>query len=169
MSLKFVVISQFDVICSSISKNEQTLEAHARSVDDHLISGLSSQLKAGASYVTDRRSVTYFPKGGNSYSPTGVKVIQVLLLGDQRLDPSAVKMVFRLQNTGTDPLTPLAVGPHGFLRRFSLICGNRVIEDIDNHARCVEMFQMLLRMHLHLLLLLLVLNVLLCLPHCLGF
>ena len=36
------------------------MEHHAQSIDDALIGGLSYKLKAGASYVTDRRSVTFF-------------------------------------------------------------------------------------------------------------
>ena len=37
------------------------MESHAQSVEDHLIDSLSFKLKPGASYVTDRRSVTFFP------------------------------------------------------------------------------------------------------------
>ena len=73
------------------------MESHAQSVDDHLIDSLSFKLKPGASYVTDRRSVTYFPQGGNQYSPTGVKVMKILLTGDQWLDPSTTKLQFRLE------------------------------------------------------------------------
>ena len=58
------------------------MEAHAQSVEDNLIDSLSFKLRPGASYVTDRRSVTYFPQGGNSYSPAGVKVIKMMLTGD---------------------------------------------------------------------------------------
>ena len=36
------------------------MEAHAQSVEDNLIDSLSFKLRAGASYVTDRRSVTFF-------------------------------------------------------------------------------------------------------------
>ena len=49
------------------------MEHHAQSVDDALIGGLSYKLKPGASYVTSRRSVSYFASGGNTYSPYGVK------------------------------------------------------------------------------------------------
>ena len=52
------------------------MEHHAQSVDDALIGGLSYKLKAGASYVTNRRSVTYMASGGNPYSPSGVKVMR---------------------------------------------------------------------------------------------
>ena len=49
------------------------MEHRAQSVDGALIGGLSFKLKPGASYVTNRRSVSYFASGGNTYPPNGVK------------------------------------------------------------------------------------------------
>ena len=49
------------------------MEPIAQSVEDHLIDALSFKLRPGASYISNRRSVTYFPQGGNDYSPNGVK------------------------------------------------------------------------------------------------
>ena len=43
------------------------VEAAANSQEDYLIDGLSFKLKPGASYVNDRRSVTYHPQGSNIY------------------------------------------------------------------------------------------------------
>ena len=74
------------------------MEATAQSVEDYLIDALSFKLKPGASYITNRRSVTYFPVGGNQYSTTGVKVIKMLLTGDQWLDPGTVRLQFTLSN-----------------------------------------------------------------------
>ena len=53
----------------------------AQSTDDALIGGLSYKLKPGASYVTNRRSVSYFASGGNTYSPNGAKKWDLILLG----------------------------------------------------------------------------------------
>ena len=58
------------------------MESHAQSVEDYLIDGLSFKLAPGASYAQARRSVTFFPTGGNAYSPTGVKVVKVQLNGE---------------------------------------------------------------------------------------
>ena len=64
------------------------VEAHAQSVDDYLIEGLSFKLGAGASYVTNRRSVSFFFSGSDTYSPaSGVKVIIIKLNGSDWLDP----------------------------------------------------------------------------------
>jgi hypothetical protein len=37
------------------------MESHAQAVEDYLIDGLSFKLAPGASYVTNRRSVGFFP------------------------------------------------------------------------------------------------------------
>ena len=40
------------------------MESHAQAVEDYLIDGLSFKLAPGASYVTNRRSVSFFSTGG---------------------------------------------------------------------------------------------------------
>ena len=67
------------------------MESHAQSVEDYLIEGLSFKLAPGASYITNRRSVSFFPQGGNAYSSNGVKVARIALTGDGWLDPSTVR------------------------------------------------------------------------------
>ena len=64
------------------------MESHVNATEDFLIDGLSFKMGPSASYVTQRRSVTFYPQGGNQYSPTGVKVIKISLTGDQWLEPS---------------------------------------------------------------------------------
>ena len=68
------------------------VEAHAQSVEDSLIEGLSYKLSPGASYVSNRRSVSFFPSGSDTYSPSsGVKVIRLKVNGTDWLDPSSNK------------------------------------------------------------------------------
>ena len=118
------------------------MEHHAQSTDDALIGGLSYKLKAGASYVTNRRSVSYFASGGNTYSPTGVKVMKLNLTGDQWLDPSTFRVAFQLRNhNGTNTtgfqimVQPLSWNPAVVFRRARLICGGQVVEYIDDLKR----------------------------------
>ena len=118
------------------------MEHHAQSIDDALIGGLSYKLKPGASYVTNRRSVSYFASGGNSYSPNGVKVMKLNLTGDQWLDPSTFRVAFQLNNNnginGNDfqiMVQPLSWNPAVFFRRARLICGGQIVEDIDDFNR----------------------------------
>ena len=121
------------------------MESHAQSAEDYLIEGLSFKLAPGASYVTNRRSVTFYPQGGNSYSPNGVKVIRLALTGEGWLDPSTVRVMFDLNNTasGTEKYLKTIGGPWSFFRRMRLLANGVVIEDIDNYARTHQMFHTL--------------------------
>ena len=123
------------------------MESHAQSVEDNLIDSLSFKLRPGASYVTDRRSVSFFPQGGNQYTSNGVKVIKISLNGDQWLDPSTVKLFYNITNTTTltadSDLVPLVAGPWGFFRRMRVICGGQIVEHIDNYNRLHEMYHMM--------------------------
>ena len=132
------------VLVKSMQKALTNMEHHAQSAGDALIGGLSHKLKPGASYVTNRRSVSYFAQGGNQYSPNGVKVIKFNLTGDQWLDPSTFRVMFQLDNTGDigaaegaslKRIEPLSWDPGVFFRRARLICGGVVVEDINSFNR----------------------------------
>ena len=102
------------------------MEHHAQSVDDALIGGLSSKLKSGASYVTNRRSVSYFAQGGNGYKPSGVRVMKFHLAGDQWTDPSTFRVAFQLNHfdydaIGTTYVQPLSWNPAVFFRRARIV------------------------------------------------
>ena len=43
------------------------LESHAQSVEDVLHESLSFKLRPSASYVTDRKFVTFLPQGSSEY------------------------------------------------------------------------------------------------------
>jgi len=117
------------------------MEATAQSVEYYLIDGLSFKLRPGASYITNRRSVSYFPQGGNQYSPNGVKVIRIMLTGDSWLDPSTIRVMFNLVNNGTaaQALCPVS-GPWCFFRRLRVLCGGQLLEDIDYYNKVHETF-----------------------------
>jgi hypothetical protein len=121
------------------------MEGHANSVEDRLIDGLSFKLAPGASYVQERKSVTFHPSGSNSYSSAGTKLIKLHITGDGWLDTSTFRVMFDLlndDNTTTKLLRPLG-GPWCFFRRMRVLAGNQVIEDIDNYNRVHEMFSTL--------------------------
>ena len=123
------------------------MEGVANSVEDRLVDGLSFQLKPGASYVTERKSVTFHPQGSNIYSTSGTKLIKLLLTGDQWLDPSTFRIMFDLVNMDTsnsnNKLLRVLGGPHSFFRRMRILANGAVIEDIDNYNRVHEMFKLL--------------------------
>ena len=114
------------------------MEHHAQSIDDALISGLSYKLKEGASYVTNRRSVSYFASGGNDYSTSGVRVMKFNITSDQWLDPSTFHIAFCLNRTSAgenDILQPVHYNPAVFFSRARLICGGVVVEDVNDFDR----------------------------------
>jgi hypothetical protein len=121
------------------------MEATAQSVEDYLIDSLSFKLKPGASYITNRRSVSFFPHGGNQYSVQGVKVIKLVLTGDQWLDPGTVRIQFALRNLAPTAPQQLRVisGPWSFFRRVRILAGGQILEDMDDYNRIHEMFQVL--------------------------
>jgi hypothetical protein len=122
------------------------VEALASGIEDKLIDGLSFKLNPGASYVTDRRSVTYHPQRSNIYKPlAGTKLIRILLTGDDWLDPSTLRIMFTLNNDETDTakkLRPLS-GPWCFFRRMRILAAGQLVEDIDNYNRIHEMMSLL--------------------------
>ena len=102
---------------------------HAQSVGGALIGGLSYKLKPGASYVTDRRSVTFLASGGNQYSSAGVKVCKFNTVSDQWLDPSAFRAMFTLKNLpggAAGVIQPLHWNPAVLFRRARVIAGGQV-------------------------------------------
>ena len=109
------------------------IEAQASVVSDQLINSLSFKLRPGASYVTDRKSVTFFPTGSDVYRPQGQQVLKISLNDSGWLDPSTIKFMFKLTNTKEKPATgdwsastdtwllkPLT-GPYGFWRPIRLL------------------------------------------------
>ena len=78
------------------------VEAIPNGVEDKLINALSFKVAPGASYVTDRRSVTFHPQGSNIYMPgQGTKLIRILLTGDNWMDASTFRVMFNLNNLDT--------------------------------------------------------------------
>ena len=127
------------------------MEAQASVVSDQLIKSLSFKLRPGASYVTDRKSVTFFPTGSDVYRPQGQKVLKISLNDFGWLDPSTIKFMFKLTNTKEKTTTtaaetylikPLA-GPYGFWRRIRLLVNGVCVEDIDYYNRLHHQFDIL--------------------------
>ena len=91
------------------------MEVYSSSVEDQLINGLSYKLSPGASYITEQKSVSFFPSGSNIYTTaSGTEVIRFLLNGDDWADTTnTLNIFFDVRNTGTVPLRVLG-GPYSF-------------------------------------------------------
>ena len=117
---------------------EKTMvEAMANSVEYYLIDGLSFKLSPGASYVSERKSVSWFASGAQSYiSGQGARVIRLQINGDGWLDPSTVRLIYTLRNNSTTTaalLRPIC-GPWSFFRRARMLMGGAICDDIDSYG-----------------------------------
>ena len=116
------------------------------SPEDILIDNLSFKLNKGSSYITDRRSVSFWPSGSNIYkSDSGNRDLKSSLNGEDNswLDPQSVRIFFTLKNLDIGafnnkvrPVSP----PYCFFRRMRIIAGNQLVEDFDNSNRVHHMF-----------------------------
>ena len=74
------------------------VEVVTATLEDELVDPLSFTLTKTASYITNRRSCTYHPQGGNYYSVNnGSKLIKILLSSTDWLDPSTFRIMFDLK------------------------------------------------------------------------
>ena len=108
------------------------MESHlAANTQDSLIQGLSYSLPNAAEYILARTNVTYFPQGGNSYAPTGVRLIRFQLADNsQFLDPHSIRLMFTLTNSGAGAPLQLKGPPMVLIQRARLLCNGVVVEDI---------------------------------------
>ena len=67
-----------------------------------------------------------------------------MLTGDSWMDPSTVKLFITVKNDGTTALTPRIAGSWGMFRRLRILCGGRIVEDIDYYGRLHEQFNMMM-------------------------
>jgi len=124
------------------------MEATTSAVEDTLVHSLDFKIKPGAGYITGRRNCSFFPLGGNSYAPNGVRVLRSQLSSDGWLDPSSIRIMYTLVNEATPDLAqnlllrPLG-SPATFFRRLRILCGGTVIEDINDYDRLSHMFEIL--------------------------
>ena len=124
------------------------VESCAKSVEDKLVDGLSFKLDLGASYIHERKSVTFHPQGSNIYKPGArTKLIKIALTGQDWLDPTTFRAMFDVVNNEYDQIKFKQVypvsGPWGFFRRVRLLASGQLLEDIDYYSRVHEMMEIL--------------------------
>ena len=117
--------------------------------EDILVDNLSFKLNKGASYITNRRSVTLWPSGSKIYKPSsGNRVLKFTLNGEDNtwLDPQSVRIFFTLHSrdgANFGKLRPLA-SPSSFFGRMRIIAGSQVVEDFDSYNQVHHMFSKLM-------------------------
>ena len=119
------------------------------SAEDILIDNLSFKLNKGASYINERRSVSFFPCGSNIYTPSsGQRVLKRALNAEDNswLDSQSVMVYFTVENTDSSDnkrLRPLSPA-YSFFRRVRLIAGNQLVDDTDYYNRSHHMMSCLM-------------------------
>ena len=112
-----------------------------------LLHGLSYVEAAHAEYVKDRSGVTYFPTGGSSFGPNGVRVLrfEIVSQADDFLDAGSLRVAFTLHNNDpAHPLTLLSMDPLTIFTRLRVLVKGQLIEDINYLNRTTEMVSLLL-------------------------
>ena len=118
------------------------VDTMANTAEDLLIDSFQFKIPPGASYVTDRRTISYFTAGSNIYqSGSGTKIIRINLTGDGWLDPSSIRLHYTLVNNDSTANKYLRTigGPWSFFRRVRCLIGGALIDDIDYYNRVHEM------------------------------
>ena len=104
------------------------MEHSLAGAEDALIESLTFNLPNSANFITDRRSVSFFPSNGNEFSPQGVKILRFMLTGTDWLDVSTLRVQYKLnnkQNVSLYPINALAAIPFRRLRDFGWWSINR--------------------------------------------
>jgi hypothetical protein len=119
------------------------MESILSTVEDTLLGSLSYKIdpKSGSSYVTEKKSVTFFSSGSNIYDPArGTKVLRFNLASDQFIDLSSIVVSVMLSVGLTGIATPLADSGHVLFNRLRWIVSGTVVEDIENFAVASQCF-----------------------------
>ena len=130
-----------------LSKNTMSLETHIAGSEDQLISGLHFSGSNTASYITDRRQVSFAPQSASNFKPSGSRLMRFSLADEQGfLDGATVRLIFKITNLSTTgALTPLVDSPASMFRRLRILCnGSGVVEDVEQYNRVHQMFSQLL-------------------------
>ena len=117
------------------------VDSIANSAEDLLINSFQFKLPNGGSYVTDRRSVSYYTAGSNIHmSGSGTKVIRINITGDGWLDPATVRLQYTLVNQNQTAACRFRTigGGWSFFRRMRCMIGGTLIDDIDYYNRVHE-------------------------------
>ena len=90
----------------------------------------------------------WYPSAGNSYSPTGVRVIRIVLSGDGMLDPASVSLGFKLKNdsfvSGNDQTNLHLVSfVPALFSRCRILCSGVVMSDEDSYGRITHLISQL--------------------------
>jgi hypothetical protein len=112
--------------------------------EDQLLSSLQFKLPPSASYIQERRLVSWYPSGASTFSPNGVREARFVITGDSWLDPASLRINMKIRNNSGQPIQ-LASSAHALCRRMRIMVGGVTLEDIDSYSRNAQLFQRMLQ------------------------
>ena len=105
------------------------METVLSTVQENMLESLSFSLGSSSNYITERNSVTFYAAGSNIYSPQETTLIKLNLCdGSAWLDPSTVRLQFKINNERDRVLTQINCNPANFIRRVMIRCNVVCIE-----------------------------------------
>jgi hypothetical protein len=113
--------------------------------DDSVVDQLSFKLPSTSSFSTERRLVSAYPSGASLFSPDRVRVASFTLTSSEGwLNPSTLRLAFKLKNTSATDTLQLASGPWCLFNQLRLLFGGVEVERIDLYGRQHELMRHLL-------------------------
>ena len=124
-----------------------SLDANQQVADQVLLAQLNYKLPPTASYVIDRRAVSFFTNSAGTFSPSGVRTFRIQLNSDAAwADLNTLSLSFTIKNTDARAnawLRSKTNGPWSLISRLRLYCGGSVVEDLMHYGRLHETFHRL--------------------------
>jgi hypothetical protein len=116
------------------------LESTLAAAEVGMLGSLDYRLPQVSSFVTERKEVTFYPLGGNSYAPTGVRVLIFQCSGLGFLDASSVTLSLQVNNLdGAKVLKPLTPELACMIQEIRVLLGGTVVETISGYNRLYKM------------------------------
>lgn len=102
-------------------------------IEEQLPEGVMPKSVSSGSVVQFRNRVRYLPTSGTTYAvPTGSKIMQFRITGNDYLDLSTAALHFRFRNTSTSPTAVVQEGIYSVIQRVRVAMNSVIVQDTDN-------------------------------------
>jgi hypothetical protein len=102
-------------------------------IEEKLPANVMPKSVSSGSVVQFRNRVRYLPTSGTSYAvPTGSKIIQFRITGNDSLDLSTAALHFKFDNNSTTTTAVVQEGIYSLIQRVRVSMNSVIVEDCDN-------------------------------------
>jgi hypothetical protein len=102
-------------------------------IEEKLPANVMPKSVSSGSVVQFRNRVRYLPTSGTSYAvPTGSKIIQFRITGNDSLDLSTAALHFKFDNNSTTTTAVVQEGIYSVIQRVRVSMNSVIVEDCDN-------------------------------------